>query len=139
MTPEQDAYNTLCGYTLGLGDAGFIHQHAVDAFTAQHADGGSKPIAVAFALVGLYLLVEKGWTGRQVQQAHMRLARKRRPWPAFALPGDRGSLTAVDVMAAPEGAERDEAIHAWCASVWAAFAESRQAVADLLREHGIAS
>lgn len=137
MTSEQDAYNALCGYTLGLRDAAFIHQHVVDAFTAQHADERSRPIAVTFALVGLYLLVERQWSGKEVQQAHMRLARKRRPWPAFALPGDRGSLTAIDVMGAPAGAERDKAIHAWCASVWAAFGESRQAVADLLREHGI--
>ena len=137
LTQEQEAYHALCGYTLALGDAEFIHQHVVDAFAAQRADERSKPIAIAFSLVGLYLLVEKKRTGREVQRAHMRLGRQRREWPAFVLPRDRGSMTVVDVMAAPGGPERNRAIHAWCASVWAAFADGRQTVAELLRQEGI--
>ena len=138
MTSEQDAFNALCAYTLALGDAAFIHQHVVDAFAAQHADEHSKPIKVTFALVGLYLHVERQWSGKQVQRAHMRLARPRYSWPAFSLPRERGSMTVVDVVEAPEGPERARAIDAWCASVWAAFAGSRTTVAELLRRHGIA-
>ena len=138
MTSEQDAFNALCAYTLALGDAAFIHQHVVDAFAAQHADEHSKPIKVTFALVGLYLHVERQWSGKQVQRAHMRLARPRYSWPAFSLPRERGSMTVVDVMEAPEGPERARAIDGWCASVWAAFAGSRTTVAELLRRHGIA-
>lgn len=138
MNRDEDAYNKLCGYTLTRNDADFIHQHVVDAYTAQHADGESKPIAIAFALVGLYLFVEREWSGRQVQRTHMRLARRRHSWPTFDLPHDRGSITAVKVMAAREGAERDSAIYAWCASVWAAYADCHAEVAALLREHGLA-
>jgi len=137
MPEEHDVYDALCAYTLTRGDPSFIHQHVVDAFIAQHADDRTKPIAVAFALVGLYLLIEKQFPGRQVQRVHMRLAKHRRKWPSFALPQGRGSVTALDVMASPEGPERNEAIHAWCASVWAACAASRKSVAALLREHGI--
>lgn len=137
MSTEEDAYNSLCAYTLSRGDANFIHQHVVDAYAAQSADEQSKPIRVAFALVGLYLLVERQFSGRQVQRAHMQFGRHKRAWPVFVLPPARGSVTAVDVMAAREGPERDDAIHAWCASVWAAYSESREAVADLLRQHGI--
>ena len=57
--------------------------------------------------------------------------------PAFTLPDDRGSMTAVEVMAAPEGSERDRAIHAWADSVWRAFSANREVVAALLREHDI--
>jgi len=137
MSRDEDAYDALCSYTLGRGDAAFIHQHVVDAFTAQHADEHSKPISVAFALVGLYLLVEKQFSGRQVQRAHMLLARHRRSWPAFLLPPDRGSVTAVEVMTLREGPERDSAIHGWCASVWAAYVDDRETVAGLLRQYGI--
>jgi hypothetical protein len=137
MNAEQDAYNALCGYTLGRGDAEFIHQHVVDAFAAQHADEQSRPIGVVFALVGLYLLVEKHFSGRQVQRVHMQLGRQGRTWPAVFLPQQRGSMTALEVITAREGAERDAAIHAWCASVWAAFVDNRQMVADLLRQHGV--
>lgn len=67
----------------------------------------------------------------------MRLAGRRRTWPALALPSDRGTMTAVDVMEAAPGGERDEAIRAWCASVWGAFAGNRDAVVALLHDEGI--
>jgi hypothetical protein len=136
MTPEH-AYNELCSYTLAYRDLSFIHQHVVDAFAAQHADDQTKPIRLTFALVGLYLHVEKRFSGRQVQRVHTGLAARKRRWPSFVLPQDRGSMSAADVLAAPAGPERDRAIHAWCASVWEAFRDCRPPVAELLREHGI--
>jgi hypothetical protein len=137
VSSEEEAYRTLCAYTLTRGDPDFIHQHVVDAWAAQHASEKSKPIGVAFALVGLYLHVEHQFTGRQVQRAHMTLARDRRPWPVFMLSEDRGTMTVIDVMVAPEGAERDGAIHAWCASVWGALSESRNRVQVMLKQHSI--
>ncbi len=137
MTAEEEAYNALCAYTLSHGDTAFIHQHVVDAFAAQHAYERTKPIGITFALVGLYLLIEKQFSGRQVQRAHMQMARRKHSWPSFVLPGSRGSITAIDVMAHPEGPERDQAIHAWCASVWAAFVENREKISELLRQHRI--
>jgi hypothetical protein len=85
MASEQDAYDELCCYTLAHGAPAFIHQHVVDAFAAQRADGGSKAIGVTFALVGLYLHVEKQFSGKQVQRVHMELARHKRQWPTFVL------------------------------------------------------
>ena len=137
MASDEDAYHELCGYTLMHGDPSFIHQHVVDAHAAQHAVEGVKPIGITFALVGLYLHVEKQFTGREVQRAHMKLGRRKRTWPAIRFPPTRGSMTAADVLAAPAGAERDRAIHAWCASVWEAFADNRPTVVDLLRQHEI--
>lgn len=134
---ERDAHDALAAYTLAHGDPSFIHQHVVDAFAAQSATPATKPIALAFALIGLYLHVERGFTGRQVQRAHMMLAKRTRHWPTFPLPESRGSMTALDVMAAPAGAERDRAIDAWCAAVWDAYREIAVAVAQLAREHGL--
>ncbi len=134
---EAEAYNELMGYTLMLRDEAFIHQHVVDAWMAQHADETTKPIGLTFALIGLYLHVERGFSGRQVQQAHRTLGRRRRAWPRFPLPAGRGSITAVDVIAAAPGAARNEAIDAWASSTWQAFQDSRPAVAGLLAEYGI--
>jgi len=136
MTLE-DARSELCCYTLAHSDPSFIHQHVVDAMAAQHADEQTKPIQLTFALAGLYLHVERQFTGKQVQQAHTKLAQSKRVWPSFVLPRDRGSLTAADVLAAPAGPERDKAIHAWAASVWEAYHDCRESVADLLQEHGV--
>jgi hypothetical protein len=134
---SQDAYNELCGYTLTHFGPAFVHQHVVDAFAAQNADERTKPITLTFALVGLYLHVEKNYSGKQVQKVHMQLAKRKREWPPVALPRNRGVMTAADVVAAPAGPDRDAAIDAWCASVWEAFRGSHTAVADLLHQHGV--
>lgn len=59
-TAEEHAYYQLQCYTLAHGDSGFIQQHVVDAWTAQHADEDTKPIALAFARVGLQLRLARG-------------------------------------------------------------------------------
>jgi hypothetical protein len=133
---ERDAYNELCAYTLTHGDPTFIHQHVVDAFTAQTAHPDTKPIALTFALVGLYLHLRREFTGRQVQLAHQYLARRKRSWPSFPLPDDRGSITATVVLASPPGSARDEAIHAWCASVLDAYRKSEEELKALLSSYG---
>lgn len=131
---EKAAYDELQAYTLTRGDETFIHQHVVDTWIAQHADGETKPLPLTFSLVGLYLHVEKGMTGRRVQQIHMMLAQRKRVLPSFVLPIERGTMTASQVLTAPAGPERDRAIDAWCASVWEAFRGNRDAVIALLRE-----
>jgi hypothetical protein len=67
----------------------FLHQEAVDSYAAQHAGPPTKPVTVWFALVGLHLFVDRGRTGRQVQQAHMRLARFGTTWDAIEIPSIR--------------------------------------------------
>jgi hypothetical protein len=59
-----DLYDQLSLYTLSHADPSFIHQHVVDAFAAQHADDRTKPITLTFALVGLYLHAERGFSGK---------------------------------------------------------------------------
>jgi len=135
MTADE-AYHALCAYTLSLGDPEFIHQHVVDAYTAQNANSQTKPIARTFALVGLYLHLEKGFSGKQVQRTHMALAKCERQWPSIPLPPDRGALTAADVLATPAGPARAEAIDRWCASVWQPFQGSRPIIAQLFKDLG---
>ena len=137
MGVEEEPIHQLSAYTLNHGDPAFIHQHVVDAYAAQTANERTKPIAITFALAGLYLHIEKKFTGRAVQLAHMKMAKNRRQWPSFPLPADRGTITVQEVLAAPEGAKRDAMIEAWAASVWTAFRDSRDTVAEVLRQCGI--
>jgi hypothetical protein len=134
---ELEAYSELLGSSLLLRDEAFIHQHVVDAWIAQHADERTRPIGLTFALVGLYLHIERGFSGRLVQRAHMALGRRKRNWPGFTLPAERGPITAVDVMAAPPGPDRNLAIDTWASSAWDAFRGSHRAVADLVNQHEI--
>jgi hypothetical protein len=137
MSAEEDAYHELSAYTLTHGDRRFIHQHVVDAYGAQSARADDKPIRLVFALVGLYLHLERGKTGREAQLAHMAMAKRKREWPPIAIPEHRGNLTAIDVMQQPPGPARDQAIDAWCEAVWNAFQGNRDVIVTLLGEYGM--
>jgi hypothetical protein len=134
MKSDQELYNELAYYTLSLGDSAFIHQHIVDAFGAQHADKAAKPIAITFALAGLYLYLEKNYTGREVQIAHVKMAKKKRNWPAFDLPEQRGDVTVADVLNSLPGQEREAMIRKWCESVWDVYKKSHKQVAYLVQK-----
>jgi hypothetical protein len=130
---EEEAYHQLSLYTLQKGDSKFIHQYIVDAYAAQHPAEGSKLIRVYFALAGLYLHIEKGFTGRQVQLAHMQMAKSgRKTWPTFVPPATLGDMTVIDVLKCPEGPIRDDAITQWSKSVWKAWHEQHQSIGSLL-------
>jgi hypothetical protein len=135
MDVMRAAYDEVYAYTMGRPQ--FILQHVVDAFAAQTAGPDSKPIGIVFALVGLYLHVEKHFSGGQVQKVHMLMSRRKRPWPIVSLPNNRGKITSSDVLAVPEGFARDTAIDDWCRSVWSAFADNRQSIINLLCEYQI--
>ena len=131
----QSAYHELSSYTLTHPSPEFIHQYVVDAFAAQTADKDTKPITILFALVGLYLHLEKGFTGRAVQLAHMQLGKVKESWPIFPLPQFRGTITVFDVVATPPGLTRDAMIKKWINEVWEAWGDSHAQVGSWLASH----
>ncbi len=128
---EQDLYNELALYTLQKRDPEFIHQYIVDAYAAQNADENTKPITLVFALAGLYLHIEKNFTGKEVQNAHMRMARARKDWPKLELVHERGSIRINNVFDVAPGSDRDEMIIKWSRSVWAAWVSRREEIIKL--------
>ena len=112
----------------------------VDTYAVQTATEEDPPIRLAQALIGLYLHVEHGLTGRQVQRIHQIVADRRPQWPRFALRADRGLMTVRDVVAEPPGDRRDRAIEAWATSTWTAWrGQVRKAVDAFLLSQGITS
>ncbi len=132
-------YHELSYYTLSLQDEEFIHQHVVDAYTAQTADSQTKNISLFFALAGLYLFLEKNYTGKQVQEAHQIMASRTKNYPKLNLPEQRGDLTVDNVLAEPEELKRKEMIKRWCVSVWDVYANNHKEIIlrtnALLAEH----
>ena len=124
--------NELSYYTLAHGDSAFIHQHVVDAYAAQHLRSSTSTIGAAFALAGLYLAVERAFTGRRVQKMHMVMANASKQWPRFNPPSDVGPLTVSDVLAVEPGPRRDEAIMRWCTSVWEAWSSEHDRVREMV-------
>jgi hypothetical protein len=124
-----ECYQLFCdlsGYTISKRDAGFIHQHAVDAYEAQHAGDRTKNITVVFGLIGLYLALEKGFTGRQVQEAHMKLARIRKDWPRLNPPTIPAPITVLDVMQGQTDGEKDHLIREWMEAVWESWSDRHE-------------
>lgn len=134
---EEEAQVELTYYTLehAQRDPRFIHQHAVDAWAAQKADKHSKPIQVAFALIGLHLYLTEGYSGTEVQMAHVLLAKQGVEWPPFEPPTERGEITVVDVVRAAPGLARDRMIGLWARSVWEAWRPVHVQIAALCRAH----
>lgn len=120
------------GLPQSLGAPAFPHQLAVDAYTAQHPGENPKPIRTPFALVGLYLVTDEGFTGRQVQRVHMLLDQKHRDWPAFTPPMNWGAMTALDVIRAEPGGKRLEELNRWVLQVWGAWSHERERVVRLV-------
>jgi Family of unknown function (DUF5946) len=128
---RNEKYDALAFYTLGLQDECFIHQFIVDAYTAQAADSSTKAISLAFSLVGLYLVVEKNFTGKKVQAFHALMGNNKTTWPDFELPENRGEINIDMVLKAELGEERNKMIKIWCNSVWGAYCKSHLEVKEL--------
>ncbi len=130
----QEQYHELSFYTLAHKGKNFIHQHIVDAYAAQTADTKTKPITVFFSLAGLYLFVDKNYTGRQVQEAHLQMSKKTKDFVKIILPETRGSITVKNVLDTPPGVQRDEMIRQWCISVWNAFSDQHDKIISLTQK-----
>ncbi len=131
---SEEQYNELSFYTLSHQDSSFIHQHIVDAQGAQTANENTKLISLIFSLVGLYLYIEKDFTGRQVQQFHMKMSKNKKHWSRIVLPKNRGDIHVSDVLAVSNGPERDKMIRKWCEAVWNVYKDNRAAIISLVEQ-----
>ena len=137
MNKREEQFDELSFYTLSLQDPAFIHQHIVDAQMAQTAEEKTKSISIIFSLVGLYLYVEKNYTGRQVQLFHMKMAKNKKQWPITILPIHRGNINISDVLAISPGQERDKMIRSWCETVWDTYRDNRAIIINLVEQYNI--
>ena len=129
---NQEIFDELSFYTLSLGDEKFIHQHVVDAFTAQSATMQTNPIKIYFALVGLHLFVEKNFTGKQVQNIHILLSKRHKKFGIIYIPETKGEINISDVLKATPGVEREIMIKFWCASIWEAYSSEHKKIMEYL-------
>ena len=81
--------------------------------------------------IGLYLAQEKGYTGLQVQRAHVKIGRTRRDWPRLEPPEHPAELTVMDVLQVGTDAEKEEMLLRWAASVWQSWEHRHQWVREM--------
>lgn len=115
------------GRTLIAGSGDFIHQVALDAYVAQHCPGDARR-ALVYSLAGLYLVVEQGRTGRQVQQVHQALAMTRHPLLAMEPVDAHAAGTAADVLLQISHDGLVASVNGWAARVWHAYAAHHQEI-----------
>ena len=127
---NDELYNQLAFYTLSHKGNDFIHQHVVDAYTLQTANEKTKPIAIIYALAGIYLHVEKNYTGKEVQQAHIIMSKNSKQFPKITLPENRGEITISEIIKIDDPKEKDVAIHKWCESIWQAFSSQHKVIIE---------
>ncbi|SFO54594.1 hypothetical protein SAMN04488519_10833 [Algoriphagus ornithinivorans] len=132
---KEEDFNELSFYTLSHKDPSFIHQHIVDAYGAQIADETTKEIRTIFSLVGLYLYLEKGYTGREVQGFHILMSKNKIKWPKIDFPKNRGEINVSDVLTVKSGFERDKMIRNWCLSIWGEYRESRNLIVEIVEKY----
>ncbi len=106
-------FGRLTAYNLQQASADFRHQLAVDTYAAQHPAPPAKRVTLWFALAGLHLALDEGWTGRQVQVAHQHLSHLDKVGPDLDHLVLQSGMTVRDVMAARPGDERDTALMDW--------------------------
>jgi hypothetical protein len=124
-------YNELSLYTLSKQDLNFIHQHAVDTYSAQHAGTRMKEITIVFSLIGLYYAIEHGYTGKQVQRVHILLSKQKHKWPSLQLPSKSYTLTVHDVLKEELGENRDTMLQKWMRDVWQCWDHHHNWIRDI--------
>jgi Family of unknown function (DUF5946) len=111
------------------------HQMTVDAYGAQHPGSPTRPIRVAYSLVGLHLALDLGLSGTEVRNAHARMGKPTSTWPPFGRPEGFAAVTILDVARdgawcdSPEG--HASAVLTWATAVWAWWQESHRDVEQL--------
>lgn len=130
-------YAEISGFALQHLPLLRLHQLTIDAYGAQHGDGGVRPIRLAYSLVGLHLALERGLTGDEVRAAHQRMGKPESSWPSFQRVTDVGAVSVLTV--AEEGlmidsvAGHETAVQRWARTVWRAWSGEHDQVTDLTR------
>lgn len=137
-SPELELFHELSFYTMAHpNQAYFIHQHVVDAYAVQHLTEDSKIIKATYGLLGLCLYLEYGFTGKEVQNVHVKLSYDKSDWPNILYPLEPISFSIQNILDAPEGEERDRKIREWCEAVWKANEINQEPVRVWLKKRNV--
>ena len=122
---------TVVGHELShIPQLGGLHQLTEDAYGGQHAGPRVPAIGMAFALIGLHLAFDAGWSGNAVRAAHQYLAARHKEWPRFGQPSKPAALTVSHVAGSPTPEAHASRVRAWASSVWESWSAEHAAVRE---------
>jgi len=126
-----ERYQQLSFFTLSQNYTEFIHQLIVDAYGAQHSGPTTKSIRTIFSLIGLCLVTENNFTGRQVQKVHSIIPKQQ--WQKLTAPTVPVTFTVADVLNSGSDEERIMAIKKWGRSEWERWEEYHEHVRKIIK------
>jgi len=100
-----------------------VHGLTVDAYAVQHP-GEPSPhaiMSVAVHLQRLHWVLELGYDNQRATRAMQRAAERKLEYTWLTPPASLGSITVLDVQAAPGPEEHVDAVRAWADDVWKAW------------------
>jgi hypothetical protein len=123
------AYTELMGRQLSDPRLAGVHMLAVDVYMAQHpgTPGRQAAQSVWVHLVALCLVLEHGFDVVMSARAKARVAAPHATFQWLAPPASLGTVTVLDVLAAPD-TNGAAAVRRWAESVWAAWTAHHAAI-----------
>ena len=82
--------------------------------------------------MGLCLTFERGYSGREVQLAHMEMGKSRTAWPVFHPPPIKNMLNVRDALRDNLALDYRELLRNWGSSVWYYWKPEHERVRRLL-------
>jgi hypothetical protein len=125
-------YWEFSNFTLSVRDQNFPHQLAVDTYAAQHYGAKMKPVTITFALIGLHLAFERGYTGREVQDAHVLLGKLHERWPGFTVTRKADEVNGSNVLQNISKDNYGQLLAKWGKSVWDSWKPEHENVRKLV-------
>ncbi|MGB7859193.1 MAG: DUF5946 family protein, partial [Acidimicrobiia bacterium] len=92
-------------------------------------------LGVAFALIGLRLSLDDGWSGNQVRDVHRSLAAMALDWPEFAVPEQPATMTIFDVALADSEEAHADLVTRWAGAVWASWRARHDDIETLISQY----
>jgi hypothetical protein len=128
-----EAFRELSLYTLYQPVPPFIHQNAVDAYSAQHLHADMSVIQRIFGLMGLCLATEYGLNGYDIQLAHIAKSKDpdRATWPLIEPQALEFQTNVGDVLVADD---KDAAIRRWVETTWHDWESAHRVVRQFCTE-----
>jgi hypothetical protein len=112
---------------------GQVHQLTVDTYAVQHAGGQHSDKSVCVHLVGLHLVLERGFAPVKVPPLLQRLA-SRASWPHLDPPDERASLTVCDVALSDSPQAHALRVREWAAQVWRLWSQHHDVARELAKD-----
>jgi hypothetical protein len=115
------------------------HRLTSDTYAVQHPGTPERRSiqSVNGHLVSLYLVLEKGLTGRQATDALGRVIKRAAEFTWLTPPSPNGTVTVLDVVKAKDLPEHERLVRKWAEDVWKAWRGHHARIRELVAKYSV--